>query len=139
MAVVEGARGLWWSSVGDGGCGADCAEAARHLADLHRVVDELTALEPVLLADDTPTALVGHSNSNIKTKVKVVNGTGFVFAYNSAGSRQSATFTWRTVPGPVAVHAEGRALVATDRAFSDTFAPFAAHVYVVEPAVNGAH
>lgn len=139
MAVVEGARGLWWSSVGEGGCGADCPEAARHLDDLHAVVDELAALEPALMADDTETALVGQSNSNIKTKVKVVNGKGFVFAFNSAGSRQSATFTWRTVPGTVAVHAEGRALVASGRAFSDAFAPFAAHVYVVEPAVTGAH
>jgi hypothetical protein len=138
MAIVEGARGLWWSSAGDHGCGAACADHARHMDDLRTVVDELAALEPVLVADDTPTALASHSNSNIKAKVKLVNGKGFVLAYNASGSRQSATFTWGSVPGTVRVHGEGRALVAIDRSFSDTFAPFAAHVYVVESAITGA-
>jgi hypothetical protein len=138
MAVVEGARGLWWSSVGYGGCGPDCADDARHVADLHAVVGELAALEPVLLADDSPTALTSHSNSNIKAKVKLVNGKGFVLAYNASGSRQSATFTWSTVPGTVRVHGEARGLVATGRSFADTFAPFAAHVYVVESGLTRA-
>ena len=138
MAIVEGARGLWWSGVGDGGCGGDCAEAAGAVDDLRRVVDELTVLEPALLADDAPAALAGNSNSNIKTKVKVVNGKGFVLAYNASSRAQSATFTWSTAPGPVTVHGEDRALVASGRAFDDTFAPFAAHVYVIADAGPGA-
>ena len=136
MAIVEGARGLWWSSVGDRGCAGDCGE---HLNDLTRVIEELTALEPVLLADDAQDALSGHSNSNIKAKVKLVNGKGFVLAYNASGSRQSATFTWRTTPATVSVHAEDRTLIASGRSFTDTFAPFAAHVYVVNAGIDGAN
>src|SRR5688572_10592490 len=139
MAIVEGARGLWWSSLGAGRCGGDCADQARHMDNLRSVVDELATLEPVLLADDAPAALAGHSNSNIKVKVKLVNGQGFVLAYNASRSPQSATFTWSTAPGTVAVHAEDRALVAAGRSFSDTFAPFAAHVYVIADAVTGAN
>ena len=41
-----------------------------------------------------------NSNPNIKTKVKLVNGKGFVLAYNASGSRQSTTFTWMTTPDP---------------------------------------
>lgn len=139
MAIVEGARGLWWSSVGAGRCGGDCADQARHMDNLRSVIDELAALEPVLLADDAPAALAGHSNSNIKVKVKLVNGQGFVLAYNASRSPQSATFTWSSAPGTVAVHAEDRALVAAGRSFSDTFAPFAARVYVIADAVTGAN
>lgn len=138
MAIVEGARGLWWASVG-GGCAVDCPDQTRHADDLRRVVHELATLEPVLLADDAPAALSDNSNSNIKTRVKLVNGKGFVLAYNASGSRQSATFTWSTAPGTVTVHAEDRALVASGRSFSDTFGPFAAHVYVVGDGAAGAN
>jgi hypothetical protein len=138
MAIVEGARGLWWSSVGDVGC-AHCADPTPHLDELRSVVGELAALEPALLADDTPAALAGNSNSNIKAKVKLVNGKGFVVAYNASGRRQSATFTWSSAPGTVTVHGEARSLVASDRSFSDTFAPFDAHVYVIGAAAAEAN
>jgi hypothetical protein len=130
MAIVEGARGLWWASPAPGACG-DCRGDSQEINNLTSVIEELTALEPVLLADDAHGALSANSNSNIKTRVKRVNGTGFVLAYNASGSRQSTTFTWSTVPGTVRVHAEDRALVPSGRAFSDVFGPFAAHVYVV--------
>jgi hypothetical protein len=139
MAIVEGARGLWWSSIGDRACAGDCADRERHLDNLRTLVDELAALETVLLADDTPAMLAGNSNSNIKAKVKLVNGKGFVLAYNASSSRQSATFTWSTTPGTVTVHAEDRTLVTSGRSFSDAFAPFAAHVYVVDAGLAGAN
>jgi hypothetical protein len=139
MAIVEGARGLWWSSVGDRGCAGDCREQTQDMDNLTRVIDELAALEPVLLADDAPDALSGNSNPNIKAKVKLVNGKGFVLAYNASGSRQSATFTWSAAPATVTVHAEDRVLVASGRSFTDTFGPFAAHVYVVGAGADGAN
>lgn len=135
MAIVEGARGLWWWSLGDNAlkavCSGWCAEKTTYMNNLKSVVNEVAALEPALLADDAPGALRGNSNTNIKTKVKVVNGRGYVFAYNATNGSQSATFTWNTAPGAVTVNGENRTVGGSGSSFSDTFGPFAAHVYVV--------
>ncbi|MGH7393772.1 MAG: hypothetical protein ACREM3_30595, partial [Candidatus Rokuibacteriota bacterium] len=71
MAIVEGAKGLWWWAVGNGAgalassaCSppsAWCAERVGHLNKLKALVGEIAALEPVLLADDAPGALSGNS------------------------------------------------------------------------------
>ena len=136
MAIVEGARGLWWWSLGTNAlqdvCAGWCAEKSGYMANLKAVVNEVAALEPVLLADDTPEALVANSNATaIRTKVKVVADRGYLFAYNYAGTQQSATFTWTTAPGTVTVNAEGRTVGSSGNAFSDTFGPYQAHVYVI--------
>jgi hypothetical protein len=138
MAVVEGAKGLWWWAVGNGAgalatvCSDWCAERTAHMNDLKAVVGELAALEPVLLADDAPSALAANTNpAAIRTMVKVVGGRGYVFAYNQTNQSVSTTFTWNTAPGTVAVNAEGRSLPVSGSTFSDTFGPYQAHVYVV--------
>jgi hypothetical protein len=135
MAIVEGARGLWWWSLGDNAlkavCSGWCAEKTAHMNDLKTVVNEIAALEPALIADDSPGSLPGNTNTNIKTKVKVVGGKGYVFAYNATNSSQTTTFSWSTAPGTVTVNAENRTLGASGNSFSDTFGPFAAHVYVI--------
>ena len=135
MSIVEGAKGLFWWSLGDNAllavCGNWCDERTGYMNNLKSVVNELADLEPALLADDAPSALSGNSNSAIKTKVKVLNGKGYVFAYNSTNTSQNATFTWNTAPGTVTVNAESRTLSASGSSFSDTFAPFAAHVYLI--------
>jgi hypothetical protein len=138
-AIVEGARGLWWWSIGDRGlqalCPGWCAEKTAHMASLRTLVDELADLEAVLLADDAPLALAGNSNGGVKTKVKLVDGTGYVFAYNTSGRREAVTFTWSAALGTVRVNGEERTLSGADRMFSDSFGPFAAHLYVIEPSV----
>jgi hypothetical protein len=143
MAIVEGAKGLWWWSLGNGAgalasaatcspAGSWCPEQVAHFNDLKAVVGELADLEPVLLADDAPAALRGNSNTAaVRTKVKVVNGKGYLFAYNYTGQSVSATFTWNTAPGAVAVHAEGRSVSAGGTSFTDAFAPYQAHVYII--------
>ena len=139
MAIVEGARGLWWWSLGDNAlksvCPDWCAEKIAHMNDLKAVVNEIAALEPALLADDEPGALIANTNASIRTKVKVAGGKGYVFAYNATPTTQAATFTWRTAPGTVTVNAEARTIVPGGSSFSDSFGPFQAHVYVVP---NGA-
>jgi hypothetical protein len=141
MAIVEGARGLWWWSLGDNAlkavCSGWCAEKTAHMTKLKTLVNEIAALEPVLLADDAPGALRGNSNTNVKTRVKVVDGRGYVFAYNATNSSQSATFTWNSAPGTVTVNAENRTLGASSNSFTDTFGPFAAHVYVLGNGGSG--
>jgi len=142
MAIVEGAQGLWWWSLGDNAllavCGSTwCAERTQHMNDLTSVVNEIAALEPALLADDAASALTTNSNTAIKTKVKVVGGKGYVFAYNSTNTSQSATLTWNAAPGTVTVNGESRTLAASGNGFTDTFGPYAAHVYVIANGGTG--
>ena len=120
MAIVEGARGLWWSGLGD------------HARALPSVVNELAALEPVLVAGDTPGALTSNSEpAAIRTKVKVVDGTGYLFAYNATSAPVTAAFGWSTAAARVIVHAESRAIAMSAGRFSDAFEPYEAHVYVI--------
>jgi hypothetical protein len=146
MAIVEGTHGLWWWSLGTGALKDACAgqvvdargwcePRTQLMTQLKTVVNEIAALEPVLLTDDAPWALGGVSDANIRTKVKVVDGKGYVFAYNYANASVTATFTWNNgTPGNVTVNGENRAVAASGATFSDTFAPYAAHVYVVDNA-----
>jgi len=142
MAIVEGARGLWWWSVGNGrgalasaACSppdAWCAQRVAYMSQLRTVVSELAALEPALLADDAPGALAGNSDpAAIRTRVKRVNGRGYVFAYNATATSTTATLTWHADPGTVVVHGEQRGLGAGGRSFTDTFGPYQGHVYVL--------
>src|SRR5438477_359927 len=136
MAIVEGAQGLWWWSLGDNAlrivCNNTwCPERTGYMNNLKSVVNEIAALEPALLADDSTGSLTGNSNTAIKTKVKVVGGKGYVFSYNSTNTNQNATFTWNTAPGAVTVNAENRTLTASSSSFTDSFGPYAAHVYVI--------
>jgi hypothetical protein len=142
MAIVEGARGLWWWSLGDNAlrnvCSGWCAEKTGYMNNLKAIVNEIAALEPVLLADDAPGALAGNSNpSAIRTKVKLHNGRGYLFAYNTTNAQAGASFTWNTAPGTVTVNAENRTLSASGSAFSDSFGPYQAHVYVIGNGGSG--
>jgi hypothetical protein len=135
MAIVEGARGLWWWSLGGNALGAVCSgwctEKINHMNDLKAVVNEIADLEPALVADDAPGALSAISNPAIRFKVKRVNGHGYVFAYNTTSAPASATFTWNTAPGTVTVSGENRSLIASGNSFIDSFGPYQAHVYVI--------
>ncbi len=137
MAIVEGARGLWWWSLGDNALTAVCsntwcAERTGYMNNLKAVVNEIADLEPVLLADDAPGALAGNSNPGaIRTKVKLLNGQGYLLAYNTTNAQASATFRWNTAPGTVTVNAEHRTIGPSGTSFTDSFGPFQAHVYVL--------
>jgi hypothetical protein len=136
MAVVEGARGLWWWSIGTSAladvCAGWCAERTAYMSNLKSVVNEIAVLEPALLSDDAPGVLTGNSNTGaIRTKVKVVGNTGYVFAYNHTASAQSATFTLSAAPSSVTVNAEARTIAPAATSFVDAFGPYQAHVYVL--------
>jgi hypothetical protein len=137
MAIVEGARGLWWWSVGGRGlawvCEGWCAAKVTYMNNLASVVKEIASLEAVLLADDRPD-LLGH-NSNptaIRTLVKQLGARTYVFAYNYTATSAAATFTPRSAPAAVTVHGESRTLRVTSGAFTDAFDPYEAHVYVID-------
>ena len=137
MAIVEGARGLMWWSLGANAlrdvCPGWCDEKIAYMGNLKAVVGELADLEPALLADDTPAALVANSQpAAIRTKVKRVAGKGYVFAYNTTNATVSATFTWHRTTPKVTVNAEGRTLSLSGSQFTDSFAAHEAHVYVID-------
>jgi hypothetical protein len=139
MAIGEGARGLVWWSLGENGLadacrgGGWCAERTTYMQNLKTLVGELADLEPVLLADDSPGMLAGNTNAAIRTKVKVVDGEGYVIAYNSTNADGVSTqFTWSTPPSTVTVNGQPLA-VASDGKFTDTFKKYEARVYKITP------
>ena len=61
MSIVEGADGLFWWEIGQNGLQKDSAQFATQMAVLKANVNELAALEHVLVAPDATGALVGNS------------------------------------------------------------------------------
>jgi len=137
MAIVEGAKGLFWWSLGGNAltsvCTDWCAARTQYMDNLKAVVNELADLEAVLLADDAVGILTGNSNTAaIKTKVKVVNNRRYLLAYNYTNQPVTLTFTFGSAIGSVTVNAENRGIVASGTSFSDTFTAYQAHVYLID-------
>jgi hypothetical protein len=137
MAIVGGAKGLWWWSLGENAlysvCPSWCDERTGYMNNLKALVSELADLEPVLLADDADAYLVSNSNAAaIRTKVKFVAGKGYIFAYNYTNSSISTTLKWHTPLRSVTVSTEHRTIKPSGASFSDTFGPYTAHVYVLD-------
>jgi len=61
--------------------------------------------------------------ATIRTLTKVVDGTGFVFAYNYTNRPTPARFTWRHPPARVLESRDGRLFAVTDSSWEDTFSP----------------
>ncbi len=86
-----------------------------------------------LLADDAPGALAGNSNpSAIRTKVKLLNGRGYVFAYNTtdAAGQRDLHLEHRAGVGDGQCR-EPDARPPPGNSFTDSFGPYQAHVYVL--------
>jgi hypothetical protein len=157
MAIVEGAKGLMWWSLGENGllaaCGKRpnwCGDRTKHMNDLKAVVTDLAALEPALLSPSVAWGGgvasvtkqgVAQPTSTIKTMVKhdTLTNTDYVFAYNTtpyynagvASPSVSAQFSLPATAASINVYGENRNLAAGG-SFSDTFGPFEAHVYVIK-------
>jgi hypothetical protein len=75
---------------------------------------------------------VAPQRSYIRTRVAVVDGAGYVIAYNYGNAAiKGVTFTWQAMPKSVEVFAENRWLTPAGATFTDNFAPYEAHVYIV--------
>jgi hypothetical protein len=141
MAIVEGAKGLWWWALGDRGlagvCHGWCSTKVKYMNNLASVIKEISSLEGVLLSDDRPSLLTRNTNpSAIRTLVKHFEGRTYVFAYNYTGTSTTVTLATANRSGTVTVHGERRTLAASAGTFTDTFGPYQAHVYVVDSAVD---
>jgi hypothetical protein len=181
MSIVEGADGLFWWQVGGNGRHEDPAQFSVQMPILKANVNELAALENVLVAPDAPGALVGNSTkyadakagriaqlqlsianswlfhartmyqneidritagdlshspmlegaADIRTRVKVVDGQGYVFAYNYTNKTLPVTFTWHTPPGTITENRTGRTYPVSGNTWSDRFGPYEARIYVI--------
>src|SRR5438034_1080155 len=99
MAIVEGAQGLWWWSLGDNAlrivCNNTwCPERTGYMNNLKSVVNEIAALEPVLLADDSTGSLTGTSNT-ATISLAASRGAGAGYTYSLTVGSTTTT----TVPG----------------------------------------
>jgi hypothetical protein len=72
--------------------------------------------------------------ANVRTLTKVVDGVGFVFAYNYTNVARPVTFTWHQSPASVQEPKTGRTLALSGASWSDTFGPYQARIYVVRGA-----
>jgi len=138
MGIVEGANGATWWSLGVRAlayvCNPStdwCAARIDYYNRLKLIMNELKSLELVLLSDDRPDLFVSNSNPAIHTRVKYHNNKGYIFSYNYNATATTATFTWNQNVSNVDVFNEGRKLSVSGNQFTDTFTPYAAHVYVV--------
>jgi hypothetical protein len=69
--------------------------------------------------------------ATIKTLTKVVDGTGYVFAYNYTNRPTPVRFTWREPLSRVVESRDGRAVAVSGKSWEDTFAPYDSRIYVV--------
>jgi Big-like domain-containing protein len=187
MAIVEGAQGIFWWDIGTNGLrsGSDAATVSTAMSNLKALTVELAGLEPALVADAAPGALVGNSTkfadpvagriaqlqhnvavewlysriewyraeiaalqagdtsksggmlngaASVRTLTKLVNGVGYVFAYNYTNVPQPATLTWHSAPTSVTESKTGQAFALNGASWSDTLAPYQARIYVVNGA-----
>ena len=150
MAIVEGANGLMWWSLGENGLdsicgtsGAWCTQRTELMDRLKSVVSEIASLEPVLLKQDSAQAWGGVTSvtvngagvptSAIATKVKHDDTSPtdpyHVFAYNVtpyyqpgiASPSAAVQFSLAVAPKSIAVYGENRSITPTLTATGATF------------------
>ena len=99
-------------------------------AAITQVTHDVKAIGPALLAPASPAS----ADAGVRVTARAYGGALYVIAVNPASQPVQATIR---VPGlagrPLGVVSEGRQLQARGDAFSDSFAPLAAHLYVAAP------
>jgi hypothetical protein len=135
MAITEGARGVFYWSYGqrglDWGNEGPVVRQQRY-DELVNVTRGISALEPALLAPDSPVLSANSASGIVITKEKdLKDGSRYLISYNHSGDSVEARFTLRRPARLVSVYGENRS-IAVDQdgsRFKDTYAPFQAHVY----------
>lgn len=84
-----------------------------------------------LNAGDTSRSPLLDGAATIRTKAKIVNGKGYVFAYNYTNKSTPVTFTWQNAPGTVTENKTGQAYQVSGSSWADTFGPYEARIYVI--------
>ena len=138
MAIAEGARGVFYWSYGLRGLDwgkRDPVLRQQRYDEVVQVTKEISALEPVLLAPDSPVLSANSAAGTVITKEKdLKDGSRYLISYNHSGDSIDASFTLRRPAKSVSVEGENRNLPADHNGlgFKDSYAPFQAHVYKIE-------
>ena len=93
--------------------------------------EELAALQA---GDTSKSGGLINGAANVRTLTKVVDGVGYVFAYNYTNSPQPVTFTWQSAPTSVTESKTGQTFPLSGSAWTDTFGPYQARIHVVNGA-----
>lgn len=147
MAIAEGSNGLMYWSLGNNalaticngsdayhspsGTGSWCQAKVDNFNNLEAVITELDSLQPALSSLDRNDLLASNSNAGIHTRIKYANGNGYLIASNNTNATTTASFTWSQTPTLVNVYNESRSITLSGSSFTDTFAPYGAHVYEI--------
>jgi len=152
-AIINGATGiLWWGFVSERGLEAEWFEENDHQSylDFRRISKEVMALEPALTAAPQPELLASVSDPHIESLVKVQGNRIVIFASNFL-PEPTGDVTFTLVPGAltsgsslgVEVYSENRRVplnkTKSSAMFSDSFAPYEVHVYILNTEVASAH
>jgi hypothetical protein len=138
MAITEGARGVFYWSYGLRGLDwgkRDPVLRQQRYDELVNVTRGISALEPVLLAPDSPVLSANSASGRVITKEKsIAGGSRYLISYNHSGDRIDASFTLRRPAKEVSVSGENRSIAPSQDGsrFEDTYAPFQAHVYKID-------
>lgn len=139
-AIVNGANGiLWWGFVSAQGIEGEWY--TRHnqqpYYDFKRLSDEVTPLEPYLIAPPQQQFLKSVSDSKIETLVKADSSQVVIFSDSlSPDAAKDVHFELSGAAAgqhSVEVYSEKRTLqMDANGRFTDSFAPYEAHVYIVK-------
>jgi hypothetical protein len=69
--------------------------------------------------------------ANVRTRTKVVNDVGYVFAYNYRNDQAPVTFIWQYRLASVTENKTGQGFAVSGASWSDTLGPYEARIYVV--------
>jgi hypothetical protein len=86
-------------------------------------------------------SLIGHPDrdplaknaADVRTKVKVVGGKGYVFAYNYTNQPRRVRLTWHAAPSSVVENSDQRSFELSGSSWNDSLGPYEARIYVVTP------
>jgi hypothetical protein len=138
MAITEGARGVFYWSYGLRGLDwgkRDPVLRQQRYDELVNVTRGISALEPMLLAPDSPVLSASSAAGTVITKEKdLTGGSRYLVSYNHSGDQINARFTLRRPAKAVSVFGESRSIAPSENGsrFEDTYAPFQAHVYKID-------
>ncbi len=138
MAITEGARGVFYWSYGLRGLDwgkRDPVLRQQRYYELVNVTRGISALEPVLLAPDSPVLSANSASGTVITKEKDISGgSRYLISYNHSGSSVDASFTLQRPAHTISVYGENRSttLDQSGSRFKDTYAPFQAHIYKID-------